>query len=215
MAFPRKLIKENQAHAGKALPLQRGEKSQSLPYAQRHVPILYVCCACDIYPYVPGICSCACCKNMCYGYSFLTVHAVRVRETRIMCVWCTRAMCLSRHVMRHMVRFCVYKQVSHSWRAAFPFSRSVLGGRMSACSCRPLCTPSSHEEHEMWKQGARCPGKAQLYQHAMLAVLYKTICCMLCKSYSPCILWACALCHALILYLQSRLRCAFHITWIL
>lgn len=169
MAFPRKLIKENQAHAEKALPLQRGEKSQSLPYAQHHVPILYVCCACDIYPYVPGICSWACCKNMCYGYSFLNVHAVRVRETRIMCVWCTRAMCLSHHVMRHMVRLCVYKQVSHSWQDAFPFSHFVLEGRMLACSCRPLCT-HSHKEHEMQKRGARCPGEAQLYQHAMLAL---------------------------------------------
>jgi len=84
MDFPRKLIKENQADAEKALPLRIGEKSQSLPYAHCNVPILYVCYAYNIYPYVLGICSCACCKNMCYRYSFLNAHAVQVRETRIM-----------------------------------------------------------------------------------------------------------------------------------
>ena len=84
MAFPRKLIKENQADAEKALPLQIGEKSQRSHSAQPNVPILYMCCACDIYPYVLGICSCACHKNMLCGYSFLNIHAVQVRETRIM-----------------------------------------------------------------------------------------------------------------------------------
>lgn len=62
--FPEKLINESQADVEKAFPLQTGKKSQCFPSAQPNMPILDVCCACDIYPYGLGICSCACHRNM-------------------------------------------------------------------------------------------------------------------------------------------------------
>lgn len=78
--------------------------------------------------------------KICYGYSFLNVHTIRLRETRIMGVRCIRVMCLSQHVMKHMVHLCVYKQVSYLWQAAFLFSHlcgDVFEARMLVCICGP------------------------------------------------------------------------------
>lgn len=142
--------------------------------------------------------------KICYGYSFLNVHAVQVRETRIMGVWCARVMCLSHHVMKHMVHLCVYKQVSHLRQVAFPL-RLKTG---CWCASADHVRGRSPADPKMQKRGARRPCDAwwdaalpTLRLYCIYCVTQPCACCTLCGAYGLCVLWARALRRALVHYL--------------
>lgn len=129
-----------------------------------------------IHMYRASVCAPA--VKICYGYSFLNVHAVRVRETRIMGVWCTRVLCLSRHVMRHMVHLCVYKQVSHLRQVALLFSHlcmDVFEDGMLVCLCTPYMQAFTRRSRAAERR--RTPSLWRLVRHSSANVITPTVLC--------------------------------------
>lgn len=193
----------------------RGKKASAFLTPSLTCPFC-MCVVLVIYIHMYRASVCVPAVKICYGYSFLNVHAVRARETRIMGVGCTHVMCLSHHVMKHMVRLRVYTNKCHIYdKSHFCSATRARMGLETGWWCASVdhVLRRSHADREMRERGAHRLCDAwwdvalpTLCCYCTSCITQPCACCMFCGASVLCVLWARVLCHALILYLSSRWR---------